>query len=354
MGNVSSIRTARAKPKAIEFFAGIGLARMGLEKAGFQVAWANDYEPDKRDMYVAQFGDSEDHAFALGDVGKVDVADLPTDAALAWASSPCTDLSLAGGRAGLAGAQSGVFWHFVTLLKKLENNRPPVIVLENVTGLATSHGGDDLCAAITAFNDLGYSIDVVALDTRRFLPPVTPAHVRHRCPESARRHRRASLRAAARLPSVGVRRPEPAHSPRPSPPAPPAPKVSGLSALIEEVPPLSDERWWDADRTAAFAESLSPTQRARVGELKRETGIRYRTAYRRTRKAWPFGKSGPMTSRGVPTHGAWWFIEAGRRSAGQQAPPGAVDDPGGVRPVDGRACLQPQRRSDQPGPIWLR
>ena len=150
------------------------MARMGLEKAGFQVAWANDYEPDKRDMYVAQFGESEGHTFALGDVGKVDVAELPTDAALAWASSPCTDLSLAGGRAGLAGAESGVFWHFVTLLKKLEDSRPPVVVLENVTGLATSHGGDDLCAAIAAFNDLGYSVDVVALDTRRFLPQSRP------------------------------------------------------------------------------------------------------------------------------------------------------------------------------------
>lgn len=282
MGDVSSIRTARAKPKVIEFFAGIGLARMGLEKAGFQVSWANDYEPDKRDMYVAQFGESEGHTFVLGDVGEVDVADLPTDAALAWASSPCTDLSLAGGRAGLAGAQSGVFWHFVTLLKKLETNRPPVIVLENVTGLATSHGGDDLCAAITAFNELGYSVDVVALDTRRFLPQSRPRMfvIGAQNPPADTTEPHSELRPDYLQwvfgdPSLRTHR---AHLP-----APPAPKVSGLSALVEDVP-LSDERWWDADRTAAFVESLSPTQRARVAELKRETGIKYRTAYRRTRQ----------------------------------------------------------------------
>lgn len=101
MGNVTPITAAR--PRVLEFFAGIGLARMGLEEAGFHVAWANDYEPDKKAMYDAQFGASPDHAFALGDIGKVKAADLPRDASLAWASSPCTDLSLAGSRAGLAG-----------------------------------------------------------------------------------------------------------------------------------------------------------------------------------------------------------------------------------------------------------
>ncbi|WP_371830168.1 hypothetical protein [Rhodococcoides kroppenstedtii] len=65
-------------------------------------------------------------------------------------------LSLAGGRAGFAGAQSGTVWHFVRLLRGLGDDRPEVIVLvENVTGLAPSHGGDDLTAAIRVFNELG-------------------------------------------------------------------------------------------------------------------------------------------------------------------------------------------------------
>ncbi|MGF9660180.1 DNA cytosine methyltransferase, partial [Pantoea agglomerans] len=109
MGELTPINAAR--PKVLEFFAGIGLARIGLESAGFRVAWANDFEPDKKAMYDAQFGDAADHAFALGDIGRVEVGTLPRDASLAWASSPCTDLSLAGGRAGLDGVQSGAFWH---------------------------------------------------------------------------------------------------------------------------------------------------------------------------------------------------------------------------------------------------
>ncbi|MCV7142909.1 DNA cytosine methyltransferase [Mycolicibacterium fortuitum] len=281
MGNVTQLRNARSKPKAIEFFAGIGLARIGLEKAGFQVTWANDYEPDKRAMYRGQFGESDGHTFVLGDIADVKAADLPTDAALAWASSPCTDLSLAGWRAGLGGAESGVFWHFVKLLDRLEDNRPPVIVLENVTGLATSHGGDDLTAAITAFNGLGYSVDVVALDARRFLPQSRPRMfvigALNPPADTAEPHcelRPDYLQWVFGDPSLRTHR---AHLP-----APPAPRIKGLSALIEDIP-VGDDRWWDAERTAAFVASLSPMQRARVAELRRGKGVKYRTAYRRTR-----------------------------------------------------------------------
>jgi DNA (cytosine-5)-methyltransferase 1 len=279
VGDVALIDAAR--PRVLEFFAGIGLARMGLEAAGFRVAWANDFEPYKKAMYDAQFGESPDHAFALGDIGKVQVEDLPKDAALAWASSPCTDLSLAGGRAGLAGTQSGTFWHFIRLLDELGEDRPEAVVLENVVGLATSHGGDDLAAAVKAFNELGYSVDVLAIDARRFLPQSRP---------------RLFL-VGAQNPPEDVAEPNSPLRPdwlqwvfgdkglrthRAKLPAPPAPKTEGLGDVVEEMP-LDDERWWDASRTEAFTMSLSPTQRDRLMALQRGGGVRYRTAYRRTR-----------------------------------------------------------------------
>lgn len=281
MAKVTKLRTARCRPKAIEFFAGIGLARIGLESSGFQVAWANDYEPDKRDMYLAHFGKSDGHTFALGDVGEVQASDLPTDASLAWASSPCTDLSLAGNRAGLDGRQSGSFWHFARLLQDLESARPEVVVLENVTGLATSHGGDDLAAAIRAFNELGYSVDVLALDARRFVPQSRPrmfvVGALNPPPDTAEPHselRPDYLQWVFGDPGLRTHR---AHLP-----TPPAPLTAGLSDLVEDIP-ASDERWWDTDRTAAFVSSLSPSQWQRVEQLRRGRGVKHRTAYRRTR-----------------------------------------------------------------------
>lgn len=272
---------AAVRPRVLEFFAGIGLARMGLERAGFEVVWANDYEPDKKAMYEAQFGQSDDHSYALGDVAQVQVEELPREISLAWASSPCTDLSLAGARAGLAGVQSGTFWQFTRLMRELADDRPPVVVLENVPGLATSHGGEDLAAAIREFNDLGYSIDVLALDARRFIPQSRPRLflVGAQNPPEDVCDPNSELRPDWLQGIYGDRT---LRTHRAELPAPPVPLTSGMSALMEDIP-LSDERWWDDSRTAAFVGSLSPAQRERVAMLKRSSGVKFRTAYRRTR-----------------------------------------------------------------------
>lgn len=279
MPNVTPINAAR--PKVMEFFAGIGLARMGLEQAGFRVAWANDYEADKKAMYDAQFGDCDAHEFALGDVAQVEVDALPRDAALAWASSPCTDLSLAGGRAGLAGAQSGTFWQFVRLMRELGDDSPEVAVLENVVGLATSHGGEDLAAAIRAFNDLGYSVDVLSIDARRFVPQSRPRLflVGAKNPPEDVIEPNSELRPDWLQAVYGD---ESLRTHRAALPVPPAPRTEGLGLLMEDMA-LNDERWWDEARTEAFVSSLSPAQRDRVATMKRGTGVKYRTAYRRTR-----------------------------------------------------------------------
>lgn len=258
---------------------------MGLERAGFAASWANDYEPAKKLMYTSHFRHRKGHTYALGDIAAVEAKDLPNDASLAWASSPCTDLSLAGGRAGLGGTESGTFWHFVRLLSELADNRPPVVVLENVTGLATSHGGDDLCAALRAFNKLGYSVDVLALDARRFLPQSRPRMfvIGALVPPEDTAESNLDLRPEYLQWVYGDPK---LRTHRAALPAPPAPLTSGLSALVEELP-QDDERWWDEERTAAFAASLSPMQAARIEELKRSRKAQYRTAYRRTRSGVP-------------------------------------------------------------------
>lgn len=280
MNNVTDINEAR--PSALEFFAGIGLARVGLEAAGFRVTWANDIEPDKKMIYETNLDPGRRSHYALKDIGKVRVGELPPRAAIAWASSPCTDLSLAGGRAGLGGAQSGTFWEFIRLLDELGEDRPPVAVLENVVGLATSRGGDDLVAALAAFNGLGYSTDVVVIDARRFVPQSRPR----------------LFVVAALNPPVDSDAPNPDLRPEPvqwifgdpelrthraALPLPPQPLLAGLGAIVEDMPE-SDDRWWDETRTDAVRNSLSSVQLRRINDFLREPSIQYRTAYRRTRK----------------------------------------------------------------------
>src|SRR6266700_3974348 len=152
-----------------EFFAGIGLMRIGLENAGWRIAFANDIDRDKWQMYKDHFGDSDE--FVIADIHKLKLSQIPT-VGLATASFPCNDLSLAGARLGLAGAQSSAFWGFVDILKAMKRERrlPPLVLLENVPGFLTSHGGQDFEDALLALNDLGYAVDAYTIDATRFVP----------------------------------------------------------------------------------------------------------------------------------------------------------------------------------------
>jgi DNA mismatch endonuclease (patch repair protein) len=101
-----TVRAIRSEPKTTsdlpqrtvaEFFAGIGLMRVGLEKEGWKVVFANDIDEKKQEMYKAHFPDTDEH-FVLDDIHKLRADQVPY-CTLATASFPCNDLSLAGARA---------------------------------------------------------------------------------------------------------------------------------------------------------------------------------------------------------------------------------------------------------------
>lgn len=167
-----SIPASHALPSTktfAEFFAGIGLVRMGLERLGWSVSFANDIDPQKYQMYRSQFSDTDRH-FLLDDIHSISAQVVP-DVLLATACFPCNDLSLAGSRSGLYhGKQSSAFWGFIRILRDLGGRRPPLVLLENVTGFLTSNKGEDFKGALLALNDLGYAVDAFILDAARFVP----------------------------------------------------------------------------------------------------------------------------------------------------------------------------------------
>ncbi len=151
-----------------EFFAGIGLMRIGLEQQGWTIAFANDIDEQKREIYKGHFKDADLH-LQPGDIHELPADIVPT-VSLATASFPCNDLSLAGGREGLAGSQSRAFWGFINILKGMRGRKPPLVLLENVTGFLNSDDGKDFQQALLTLNELGYSVDAFILDAAHFVP----------------------------------------------------------------------------------------------------------------------------------------------------------------------------------------
>ena len=94
----------------------------------------------------------------LGDVTKIRGSDVaPVNVVIG--GSPCQDLSIAGKRAGLSGARSGLFMEQIRVIKELRQAdvdrgrtgssiRPRYMVWENVPGAFSSHGGEDFRAVL--------------------------------------------------------------------------------------------------------------------------------------------------------------------------------------------------------------
>jgi DNA (cytosine-5)-methyltransferase 1 len=99
---------------------------------------------------------------------------LPKRAEMAWASFPCQDLSLAGWRKGLSAERSGVFWAFWRIMHDLATHqeRPPIIVIENVVGLLYGDSFTGLCEAIAS---LGMQFGALVMDAKRFIPQSRPS-----------------------------------------------------------------------------------------------------------------------------------------------------------------------------------
>lgn len=121
-------------------FDGSGGFPLGGIIAGITPAWASEIEPfpirvtEKRLPQMKHYGD----------VSKISGADLePVD--VITFGSPCQDMSIAGKRAGLDGARSGLFFQAVRIIKEMraKYQKPRFIVWENVRGALSSAGGDD-------------------------------------------------------------------------------------------------------------------------------------------------------------------------------------------------------------------
>jgi len=158
--------------RALEFFAGSGLVRLGLEPE-FSTAWANDISEKKAVVYRANAPHDNLQVISIADVHG---SDLPC-ADLAWASFPCQDLSLAGNLTGIReGTRSGLFWEWMRVLDELTKagKRPPVLVAENVVGFLAAHEGAHFKRAYDALKSRGYRVGALAIDARVFLPQSRP------------------------------------------------------------------------------------------------------------------------------------------------------------------------------------
>lgn len=262
-----------------------------MARAGLGNDWtcllANDFDHKKAASYRANWGDEN---LIVDDIKNIAPEDMHGEPDLVWGSFPCQDLSLAGGGAGLKGDRSGTFWPFISHIQSLkdENRAPKLIVLENVLGTLTSHGGKDFAAICGALDNLGYVFGAMVADASHFVPqsrprlfvvalrndlPVAPLTTCEapKLPWHSNNLRRAHDRLPLRLKKGWRWWKMPA----------PAKREMKFADLVEDNP--SSTKWHTKKETTALLSMMSEVNLAKV-ETAKASGVRMvGTIYKRTR-----------------------------------------------------------------------
>ena len=151
--------------KIIDLFSGIGGFSLGFQRAGYQFTEHYFSEIDK--SAIANYKKNFPNAKYIGDITTIQPANL-AGADIITFGSPCQDFSLAGKRAGLAGAKSSLIEYAIALIADI---RPSIFIWENVKGAFSSNARADFWAIIQAFANIGdYTIEWQLLNTSWVLP----------------------------------------------------------------------------------------------------------------------------------------------------------------------------------------
>ena len=178
----------------IDFFAGVGGFRSGLELAGHKCVGFCEWDKyatasytsmhlitDKQREYLSTLTMKQRQKEILkdeyrngewysNDIRNVDARSLPT--ADCWCfGAPCQDFSIAGKRAGLDGDRSSLIREIFRLLEEQEEqDRPEWLIYENVKGMLSSNKGLDYLSILSEMDRLGYDIEWQNINSKWFVP----------------------------------------------------------------------------------------------------------------------------------------------------------------------------------------
>ncbi len=238
--------------KCAEFFAGIGLVRLALERQGWKVVFANDIDPKKAEMYRHNW--PNDEHLLVGDIHDIEAKIVP-HCTLFTASFPCNDLSIAGRWEGLSGKESSSFWGLIRIIREMGDRRPALVMLENVVGFLMRRGGRDFERALLALNELGYAVDAFSLNAVHWTPQSRPRlfALANRCEDGKRRScaLASDARPKALIKFINEHQ-DIRWDIRDLPPLPP-PRAR-LKDIIEDLPE-DDPRWWNKKKTNHFLQA---------------------------------------------------------------------------------------------------
>lgn len=151
---------------AVSLFAGVGGFDLAMQRVGIDVVSMVEIDKHAQKVLARHYPMTALHSDINGVNGDNLRADgFDPDNGIISGGFPCQDVSKAGGREGLDGKRSGLFWQIIRLIDEL---RPKWVLFENVPGLLSSNRGRDMGAVIRSLESRRYGMAWRVLDARYF------------------------------------------------------------------------------------------------------------------------------------------------------------------------------------------
>lgn len=152
---------------AISLFSGAGGMDLGMRNAGFDIIWANDFEP----MAVATYKRNIGNHIVLGDITKIKSEEIPGkkgEVDLIIGGFPCQGFSIANKNRTMEDERNFLYKE---MLRIVEDKNPKFFVAENVKGILNICKGEVIKIIKEDFKKLGYKVDVKLLNAADYGVP---------------------------------------------------------------------------------------------------------------------------------------------------------------------------------------
>lgn len=133
---------------------GLGCQRLAFKRLGIEVEMVGISEIDKFALqsYMAIHGETKN----FGSICDIKGSELPQIDVFTW-SFPCTDLSRSGKQKGLTNTRSGLVYEVLRILKECTDNKPKVLIMENVVDLVQTKFIREFQAIQVELEQMGYT-----------------------------------------------------------------------------------------------------------------------------------------------------------------------------------------------------
>ena len=163
--NNKEIKNKVKKPlKFMDFCAGIGGGRLGLQNLGMECVAFSEIDQKAEKTYRLFFGEGERN---YGDLMKIDPKELP-DFDVMIAGFPCQTFSIVGQRKGMSEERGQVIYGLINILK---SKKIKYFILENVKGLVNHDGGNSLKVILNELDKAGYTVNYKVLNSVDYNTP---------------------------------------------------------------------------------------------------------------------------------------------------------------------------------------